>query len=169
MGVQLLIAERLQLAHHERRKLRLVGLARGHGGEQRFSARGIAGERRDGVAQLLRREDAEAAQQDGRGIFVADRGEGLDQGTTEGRRGLLGQDLVDHWRGGAIARSDEHGKGALTGGQWGFLIGEVAAIIGAASFIAGEGVELVEVGQEIGRSTLAETRDQHGPAYRGGE
>ena len=169
MGVDRLIAERLQLTDDERREQGLVGVARGYDDEQRLAAGGITRESGDSVAQLLGRENGETAQQHGRGIFVADRGESLDQSTTEGRRGLLGEDLVDHRRGGAIARGDEHGERALTGGQGGFLIGEVSAVIGAAGFIAGEGVELVEVGQEIGRSTLAETRDQHGPAFRGGE
>ena len=93
----------------------------------------------------------------------------MDERATEGRRGLLGEDAVDDRSSGAIARRDEHGERALTGGQGGFYVGEMSAIIGAAGFIAGEGVELVEVGQEIRRGALTEAGDERGPTRRGGE
>ena len=164
LRVEFLVAERLQLPHHERREQSLVGLARGHGGQERLAADGVARKRGDGVGQLLGRKDAESTQQHGRRIVVADGGEGLDQRAPEGRRGLLGEDLMDHRRGRAIARGDEHGEGALPGRQRRLCVREMSAIESTAGFVAGEGVEFVEVGQEIGRGALTEAGDERGPA-----
>ena len=164
LRVEFLVAERLQLPHHERREQSLVGLARGHGGEERLAAGGVACERRDGVAQLLRGEDAETAEQDGGRSLVAHGRQSLDERTTERRGGLLGEELVDHRRGGVVARGDEHGEGALTGGQRSLCVREMSAIESTAGFVAGEGVEFVEVGQEVGRGALTEAGDERGPA-----
>ena len=169
LAIEILVAERLQLTHHERRKQGLVGLTRGHGGEQRLAARGIAGERRDGVVELLRREHAEATEEHRRRIRVAHGGERLDERATERRRGLFGEDAMDDRSGGAIARRDEHGQRTLPGGQGGFDVGEMSAIKSAAGLVAGEGVELVQIGEQVGRRALTKAGDERGPASRGGE
>ena len=165
LRVEFLVAERLELTHHERRQQGLVGLTSGHGSEESLAAGGIARERSDGVAQLLGREGGEASNQQGRRGGVTDGREGLDERATERRRGFFTEDLVDYRGGGTIARGDEHGEGALTGWERGFFVGKMAAIKGTAGLVAGEGVEFVEVRQQIGRSALAEAGDQRGPAF----
>ena len=76
---------------------------------------------------------------------------------------------MDHRSGGAITRGHEHGERTLAGRERRFFVGEVGAIIGATSLVAGEGVQLVEVREQLGRSALAEASNQRSPTLRGGE
>ena len=169
LRVQGLVAERLQLTHHERRKQGLVGLARGHGGEQRLAADGVAREGGDRVGRLFRGEGRQTSEQHAGRSVVADGGERLDERTTEEDRSLLGEHLMDHRSGGAVAGSDEHGERTLAGRERGFHIGEMAAVEGSAGFVAREGVEFVEVGEQVRSSALAQAGDERRPAFGRGE
>ena len=76
---------------------------------------------------------------------------------------------MNHRSSAAIARSHEHGERALAGRERSFGVGEVGAIEGAAGVVARECVEFIDVGQQFGRSALAQASDQRGPPFGRGE